>query len=128
MFRFVRTKLILLAVVFVPLLVPASTFAANPFAGIDCSKAADSAVCQTNATNDPLAGQNGVIVRATNIFAFIAGFTAVIFLVLAGIKYITSTGDPAEISKAKQSIIYALIGLVFIAIARSVIGYIINRV
>jgi hypothetical protein len=102
--------------------------ATNPYKGVDCGAAAGSAVCKDNSGQDPLTGSNGVLVTATNILAFVAGATAVIFMVVGGIKYITAAGAPAEVQKAKETIIYALVGVIVIIISRQVISYVLSRV
>ncbi len=101
----------------------------NPFQGLNCGSGAQrgSTVCQTG-QGDPVTGPNGVIRRVTNLFAVVAGVGAVIVLVLAGIRYITSSGDPSQISQSKQAIIFALVGLVVIFVSQSVINFIILRV
>lgn len=58
----------------------------------------------------------------------VAGGVAVIIILLASLKYITSRGDPGEVAKAKNTIIYAAIGLVVIAFAFSIVGFVVNRV
>lgn len=88
----------------------------------------NAAACQNGGGEDPIAGPNGIIPRATNIVAFVAGIAVIIFLVVAGLKYITSQGDPGEVSKAKQSIIYAIIGLVLIFLGRTIINFVISRI
>lgn len=122
------TKLILvISVLATSTLAPLPALAAyDPLGKVNCTQAADSAACNRPGT-DPITGPDGILIKATNIIAIIAGVAAVIFLVLAGIKYITSNGAPDQISKAKESIIYALVGLVMIAISRAVIGFIIGR-
>ena len=52
----------------------------------------------------------------------IAGVVAVIFIVIGGISYVTSTGDPSKIQKAKQTITYALIGLAIVGLAEIIIA------
>lgn len=113
-------------------LVPVSVYAAatDPFGGLQCSgQASNSSVCAGKSnTGDPVTGKDGALVKATNVLALIAGLMAVIFLVLGGIKYITSGGAPAEVSKAKESIIYAVVGIVVIVIARQLIGFVLSKV
>lgn len=48
---------------------------------------------------------------------FIAGFLAVVYLVYAGILYITAGGDPAKAEKARTGIINAIIGIIIIVLA-----------
>ena len=61
------------------------------------------------------------------VFAILAGI-ALLILLYAGLKYVLSRGEPAEVAKAKNTILYAVIGLVLSAGAFSIIGFIINRV
>jgi len=57
----------------------------------------------------------------------IAGLAAVIFVIYAGIKYITSQGSPNETARAQSTIIYALIGLAIAIIAVPTVSYLGNR-
>jgi hypothetical protein len=94
---------------------------------VDCTQAQEATVCKKT-TGDPISGSEGILLKATNIIAFIAGVAAVIFLILSGIKYITAQGAPDELSKAKESIIYAVVGIVLIALGRQIITFIISKV
>lgn len=102
----------------------------NPFGGVKCNagQQRNSTVCKTNTTGDPLTGTNGVILRATRILSILAGAAAVIVIVLSGIRYITSSGDPSQISQAKHGIIYALVGLVIILLAQPILNFVIIRI
>jgi hypothetical protein len=109
---------------------PLPAFAAiDPYGGINCGRAGDSAVCQTKGNSaDPIAGPNGVLIKATNVIAFVAGAAAIFFIIFAGIKYITAQGDPSQISNAKTAIIYAFAGLVIIVLARQIISFVLSKV
>ncbi len=48
-------------------------------------------------------------------------------LIYGGIKYITSSGDAGNAGSAKNTIVYALVGLVVIALAKTIIGYVISK-
>jgi hypothetical protein len=54
----------------------------------------------------------------------VAGAVAVIILVVGGIRYITSTGDSQRIKAAKDTILYAIIGLVVVIVARAIVGFV----
>ena len=54
----------------------------------------------------------------------IAGTVAVIFVVYGGISYATSAGDPGKLQKAKQTIIYALIGLAIVGLAEMITAFV----
>jgi hypothetical protein len=47
----------------------------------------------------------------------LSGITAVIFIVLAGIKFITSGGDPVKVEGAKRTMTFAIMGLVIVLLA-----------
>jgi hypothetical protein len=122
------TSIVMSLAVLAAIALPGSVLAAyNPLGNIDCSQAPDSAVCKSTG-GDPIAGSDGILPKITNIVAVIAGVMAVIFLIVSGMKYVGSQGDAQEVSKAKQSIIYALIGIVVIAIARYIINFVLIRV
>lgn len=99
---------------------------------VECSgAAADSVLCKSdlasNATN-PIYGKDGIITKVTNVVAVIAGVIAVFVIVIAGGQFIVSGGDAQRIQTARNSILYAVIGLVVIILARSIIVFVINRV
>lgn len=52
-----------------------------------------------------------------NTVFLIAGGVAVIFVVIGGLQYVLSTGDPNSTSKAKNTILYAVIGLILSLLA-----------
>jgi hypothetical protein len=48
-------------------------------------------------------------------------------IIIGGLKYVTSNGDSNSISSAKNTIIYALIGIVVVAIAQSVVRFVLGK-
>ena len=56
----------------------------------------------------------------------ISGAVAAIFLVIGGISYMTSSGDTAKLQKAKNTILYAIIGLVIVALAELITSFVSN--
>ena len=61
-----------------------------------------------------------------NIFLFAAGIAAFVFVIIGGVRYITSTGDPARIESAKNTLLYAIIGLIITVLAVPISAFIIN--
>ena len=66
--------------------------------------------------NNPLAFDSiqDFIVAVLNIFIIIATPIVVIFIILAGFKYVTARGNPADIQQATRALTYAIIGGVLI--------------
>ena len=57
----------------------------------------------------------------------IVGALALVMLVIAGLRYIVSGGDPGNISKAKEGIIYALVGLLIALTAEAIVFFVVDR-
>lgn len=113
-------------------LAPAAAF--NPFGGADCGgQNSASAACQAKNT-DPLAGPNGILIKATNIVAYLGGAIALIMIIVGAIRFITSGSDVStgsrtdtDVEDARRSIVGALIGLAIIILAKFIITYVIAR-
>lgn len=95
---------------------------------------ADSSFCQENeqtknATpqDNRIYGPNGIVTRIVRIIARVIGVAAVIMIIVGGIRYITSSGDTNNINGAKNTILYAIIGLVIAALAEAIIIFVINQ-
>lgn len=117
----------------VPALVPAlvSTAFADNISGSLCQGVNNAA----NGTNDQgcgTAGNNGttdlhsVASKIVNIFSIIVGVVAVIMIIYGGFRYITSGGDSAKVGGAKNSLVYAIVGLIIVALAQLIVHYVLN--
>jgi hypothetical protein len=59
-----------------------------------------------------------------NIILLIMGAVAVLIITISGFRYIISRGNPQEVAKAKDGILYAVIGLVVIILAFIIVGFV----
>ena len=66
------------------------------------------------------------IVTILNTIIGVLGIVAVIFIVVGGVKYMTSTGDPTKVKKARDTIIYACIGLGVCALSFAIVNWVIG--
>jgi hypothetical protein len=88
---------------------------------------------QLGGTNCPQNGGNpqgkiGSLAKSVvEIISYIAGVAAIIMIVVSGIKYTTSGGDSAQVSSAKTTLIYALIGVAVASLAQFMVHFILNR-
>lgn len=71
-------------------------------------------------------GLNNVIRAIVNILSFVVGIVSVIMIIIGGIKFVTSGGDSNAVSSAKSTIIYALIGLVIVVLAQTIVHIVLN--
>ncbi len=83
----------------------------------------------TSCASDTAAGDrvNDIIKLVINIFSLIVGVVSVIMIIIGGLKYITSGGDSGNITGAKNTILYAIIGLVVVALAQVVVRFVLSR-
>jgi hypothetical protein len=58
-----------------------------------------------------------------DLLLFLAGSIAIIVIVIAGLRYVTSSGDPQTASKAKNTIIYAVIGLIIAILSYAIVKF-----
>lgn len=62
----------------------------------------------------------------TNIFSVIVGIVAVLMLIYGGFRYITSGGDSGRVGNAKNTLIYAIVGLVVVALAQIIVHFVLQ--
>jgi hypothetical protein len=63
-----------------------------------------------------------------NVFVYISATIAVIFLMVGAVRYITATGDASRIQQSKDTVLYAIIGLIVAILARPIADFVIKRV
>jgi len=80
------------------------------------------------ATDAEAAGTSvtGYIKTAINIFSVVVGVIAVIMIIVGGVKYITSGGDAGNVTGAKNTILYAIIGLVIVALSQVIVQFVLG--
>lgn len=70
---------------------------------------------------------NNMIKLAVNTFSVLVGVVSVVMIIVGGLKYITSGGESANITSAKNTILYAVIGLVVVALAQIIVRFVLSR-
>lgn len=106
-----------------------SALAFNPFNGAcSSSGASQRSVCQTTTSSNPLIGPGGVINKIVNIISIVGGIAAVIIIIVGGLEYVTSGGDPQRTNTAKNTILFAIIGVVVIALAQIIVNYVLYNI
>lgn len=89
----------------------------NPLnAGTECAKGAGTA--------NSLFEQGGVFQTITNILLFLIGAIAVIMLIIGGIRYVISGGDQAQVTSAKNTILYAIVGIIVAFLAFAAVNFV----
>jgi hypothetical protein len=77
--------------------------------------------------SNPLVGPGGLLTRYIQILAIVVGLGAVVVIMLAGLRFITSSGEAQAVSSARSTILYACVGLVVAAFAQIMVTFVISR-
>lgn len=85
---------------------------------------AEAAKCDECPEN--LFGDAGVFKTITNTVLYIVGVVAVIMLIIGGIKYVISGGDAKKVTDAKNTVLYAIIGLIIAFLAFAIVNFVIT--
>jgi hypothetical protein len=84
--------------------------------GADCS------------TSDATEKINNLIHTIVNLLSAIVGIVAVVMIIVGGLRYITSGGNDASVTGAKNTILYAIIGLIIVALAQILVRFTLSKV
>jgi cytochrome bd-type quinol oxidase subunit 2 len=146
MFKTLKKLLVatsMLGMFLAPVLAVGSAAAALPAPGLgsDCSSGAGSingclsagtCLSTTDTTCDsgtPASTRVDTIIHLViNLFSLVVGVISVIMIIVGGLKYITSSGDSANVTGAKNTILYAIIGLVIVALAQVIARFVLQKV
>jgi hypothetical protein len=117
------------------LLAPVAANAAGTSASSGCTDVSGGitagAACAHPATGagpTDLFGQAGVFTTIVNILLYIIGAIAVIMLIIGGIRYVTSAGDSSAVTAAKNTILYAIIGIIVALLAYAVVNFVLVNI
>lgn len=102
---------------------PQTTFAQGIYKGCNGVSAQNSKLCGEKNS----ASINKLITSIVNVLLMIVGVVAVIMIIIGGIKYVTSAGDAAKATSAKNTILYAVVGLVIAAFAYAIVNFVVGR-
>lgn len=103
--------------------------AADPCSGTDAQSALE---CGAGGGNAPDTAQatksvNNTFATIINLFSVVAGILSVIMIILAGFRYITSSGAQDKLTSAKHTLTYAIIGLIIVALAQVISQFVLGR-
>ncbi len=99
---------------------------------LDCrdSALAASDLCKEfldNSDGGRIFGPDSLISRVVETIIFVSGSIAVLMIVIGGLRYAISNGDPQGIANAKNTIIYAIVGLVIALMAEAILRFVLQR-
>ena len=95
--------------------------------GADCAQGKDqsgNASCLFGGTT--CGGGQGIFKTITNVLLFLIGAISVIMLIIGGIRYVVSGGDSSAVTGAKNTILYAIVGIVVAILAYALVNFVIG--
>lgn len=118
-----------LAVLLAPVAAPAMVYAQDtPDIDGNLCAGANLKVNDTTCDNTGAADEvNNIIATVINIFSLVVGVVSVIMIIIGGLRYITSGGDSGNVGNAKNTILYAIIGLVIVALAQIIVKFVLSK-
>ncbi|MES2876062.1 MAG: hypothetical protein V4678_01180 [Patescibacteria group bacterium] len=79
----------------------------------------------TDQTTD-LFGQTGIFRTITNVLLFVLGAISVIMIIIGGLRYVVSGGNATAVTAAKNTILYAIVGVIVALLAYAIINFVLN--
>lgn len=68
-----------------------------------------------------------LVKNVVNILLFIVGIAAVVMIIIGGLRYVTSNGDTSQVTGAKNTILYSIVGLVVAAMAYAIVNFVVDK-
>lgn len=107
------------------LFAPVSANAANSTLVNECVGVTQSAVC--NKANSTAATPSNFIGKIVSTLLFIIGALSVLMIIVGGLLYVTSNGDSGRVTMAKNTITYAIVGVVVSFLAFAIVQYVVSK-
>jgi len=125
-------KITVLMVCLIAVTLPAVPATAEDVLSPGCQGVSGSTLCDdrdpgASPTSNRIYGQNGIITKAVRLLSWVVGIAAVIAIIIGGFKYITASGDSNNINSAKNTILFAIIGLLVASVGQALIILVLSK-
>lgn len=80
-----------------------------------------------SSTSGAAEGVQGAATDIVNLLSWVVGIVSVIMIIVGGFRYITSGGASDKVTGAKNTIIYAVIGLIIVALAQFIVNFVLAK-
>lgn len=81
--------------------------------------------CSSGSATDKI---NSIVHTVVNLLSAVVGIVAVVMIIVGGLRYITSGGNDTSVTSAKNTILYAIIGLIIVALAQILVRFTLAKV
>lgn len=125
-------KLIMPILAVMALALPVAAVAVTPVYAQDCDNGVGKGIGLTNedgscADDDAEGGFGALVKRVINIFSIVVGAVSVIMIIIGGFRYVVSGGDSGGVSGAKNTILYAIVGLIIVLFAQVIVRFVFSN-
>lgn len=120
------TAIALMIAIMAPVALPGSMVQAACTQGNASTKAAYEGIGLTGAECNADTKVNNILASIVNILTLVIGAISVIMIIVAGFKYITSGGDSNNVASAKNTLVYAVVGLIIVVLAQAITRFVIG--
>ncbi len=97
----------------------ASAFSGGIQDGVTAARGADQPA-------DLFGGSDSIFTKITNVLLFIIGAISVIMIIIGGIRYVVSGGNSASVTAAKNTILYAVVGIIVAILAFALVNFVVG--
>ena len=103
-----------------------TVYAAPPCTGTNCLTDGSTAANTTENNTKLIGTDDSIVKQAINWMLYIIGSLSVIMLIVGGVRYVMSSGNEKGVKSAKDTILYAIIGVVVAVLAWSIVNFALN--
>lgn len=113
------------------------SLSAAPVLAVDCNSgslsAKDAVLCggaggnQGQIPSDATGKFNAILSDILNFMTVLAGITAVVMVITAGFRFVTSGGNPDRVKSARSALVYAIIGIAIVALSQIIVQFVLAK-
>jgi hypothetical protein len=104
------------------------TIQGNLCQGSNLNLAQNDTGCSDGSISGASTSATSFIAKVINILSVIIGAIAVVMIIIGGFRYVTSGGNAESTKSARQTIVYAIVGLIIVALAQIIVHFVLNSV
>jgi hypothetical protein len=124
-------KIMLAGILAVPIMALGLSFTgmlSQPVSAVNFNSGAAGGASSAQGAGQPsdLFGNGGIFQKITNIALYLIGAISVLMLIYGGIRYTISGGDSKNVTAAKNTILYAIVGIVVAILAFAIVNFVIT--
>lgn len=113
---------------FVALFLMATLVYVSPVVGAEMTLESGVAAAEGTGVPQTLVGNGGLVSQIINILLFAIGIISVIMIIIGGLRYVISGGNSTAVTAAKNTILYAIVGLVVAIFAFAIINWVLDSI